>query len=110
MHKLMRELLALVPPDGSPWPHAARQRWIAAMGAVLDVLYEDGLSGQSSTPIETAVGAVSSPFVDGPPFLPVQDEPVSPQPSATDRSSSVLDLRSSEARPGRHARPGSSDG
>ncbi len=42
MHNLLAELMAMVPPDGSPWPQPARHRWVAAMGAVLDVLYEDG--------------------------------------------------------------------
>lgn len=106
----MGELLAIVPPDGSRWPRPARQRWVAAMGAVLDVLYEDVLPGPPSRSAETTLGPDSSPFVDGPRVFRVEDEPVSRSLSATERSSSILDLRSSQAHAGKHARPGTSDG
>lgn len=42
VHRMMRELLTLVPPDGAPWPTEARARWMAAFAAVADVIYEDG--------------------------------------------------------------------
>ena len=109
MHRLMGELLAVVPPDGAPWPRPARQRWVAAMSAVLEVLYEDGLSGPPSTPADTR-RTDFSPFVDGPPVLPVQDDRLPPPVSATGHPTAVLDLRSPEPRAGRHARPGAADG
>ena len=43
MHALVREMLAVMPVDGAPWPRADRERWTAALAAVLDVVYdEDG--------------------------------------------------------------------
>ena len=85
MHQLIGELLALVPPDGSPWSRLARRRWVAAMEAVLDVLYED--APPRSTPVsavDTTTDTKPSPFVDGPrpgappneQFRPGQNEPV----------------------------------
>jgi hypothetical protein len=41
VHALVRELLELMPMDGDPWPRAQRQRWTAALAAVLDVVYDD---------------------------------------------------------------------
>ena len=41
MHALVRELLAAMPADGAPWPRAERERWTAALAAVLDVVYDD---------------------------------------------------------------------
>jgi hypothetical protein len=111
MHKLIGELLALVPPDGSPWSRPARQRWVAAIEAVLDVLYED--APLSTTPVsgdETTAGTnPSSPFVDGPRVGAPPDEQFRPRQGDT---TFVLDLRSSpETRSGRgrHARPATAD-
>jgi hypothetical protein len=41
VHALVRELLAVMPADSAPWPRADRERWIAALAAVLDVVYDD---------------------------------------------------------------------
>ena len=41
MHALVRELLAVMPADGAPGPRAERERWMAALAAVLDVVYDD---------------------------------------------------------------------
>ena len=41
MHALVRELLAVMPADDAPWPRAERERWTAALAAVLDVVYDD---------------------------------------------------------------------
>jgi hypothetical protein len=41
VHALLRELLAVMPADGAPWPRADRERWTAAIAAVLDVVYDD---------------------------------------------------------------------
>jgi hypothetical protein len=41
VHRLMRELLTLVPADEAPWPAEARARWMTAFAAVADVVYED---------------------------------------------------------------------
>lgn len=111
MHKLIGELLALVPPDGSPWSRPARQRWVAAIEAVLDVLYEDApLSTPPVSGDETTAGTdPSSPFVDGPRVGAPPDEQFRPPQGDT---TFVLDLRSSpETRSGRgrHARPGTAD-
>ena len=46
MHRLLRELLALVPPQGQPWPAPARARWLAAFAAVAELVYEDGPPGE----------------------------------------------------------------
>jgi hypothetical protein len=34
-------MLAVMPADGTPWPRADRERWTAALAAVLDVVYEE---------------------------------------------------------------------
>jgi len=109
MHKLMRELLALVPPDGSAWPPAARQRWIAAMAAVLDVLYEGGPP--------PAAEVASDPMAAGR-SLPSPDEPLeeasrnpSLPPTWPPAETSSVDLRPSRmpaSTQGRHARPNAS--
>ena len=78
MHALVRELLAVMPPDGTPWPRAERERWTVALAAVLDVVYAD-----DGRPLELPDPAES-------PELPEPEE--------------VVDLRS-PAR-GRHARGG----
>ena len=98
MHRLMGELLAVVPPDGAPWPRPARQRWVAAMSAVLEVLYEDALSGPPATSADTR-RTDSSPFVDGPRVLPVQDDQLPPSGGCrpiTPRQSSTCGHRSPE--------------
>ena len=110
MHKLMRELLALVPPDGSAWPDAARQRWIAAMSAVLDVLYEDG---PPSAP------AVASDTMAAGQALSLPDEPLEEAtripglpPTWPPAETSSVDLRPSRmpaSTQGRHARPSASN-
>lgn len=83
MHTLVEELLALMPPPGSPWPKAARERWVTALGAVLDVLYEEGQLGAPSTAAEASGDAWT-----------------------------FLDLRSglpeASSQPGKHARRGTS--
>jgi len=111
MHKLIGELLAVVPPDGAPWPRPARQRWVTAIDAVLDLLYEDGpLSAPVST-AETTTGTNPSPFVDGPRPGASPGELFPPRAQAD--TSSMLDLRSDRptatSGQGRHARPGTSD-
>jgi hypothetical protein len=51
VHALLRELLALLPAEGTPWPRADRERWTAALAAVLDVVYdEDGRPLDVSAP------------------------------------------------------------
>ena len=55
MHALVRELLAVMPPAGTPWPRAERERWTVALAAVLDVVYADDgreLPGPGSEPEE----------------------------------------------------------
>lgn len=111
MHRLIGELLAIVPPDGSPWPRPARQRWVAAMGAVIDVLYEDGPLSPASLAADNPAGAHAPHFVDEPrPDAAGEREHVPPQWSGDD-TSSVLDLRPEKSEAaggrGRHARPGS---
>jgi len=109
MHKLIGELLAVVPPDGSPWSRPARQRWVAAIEAVLDVLYEDAPLSTPVSAVETTTGTNPSPFVDGPRPGAPPDEQF--QPRQVDTSFS-LDLRSSPgavSAQGRHARPGTAD-
>src|SRR5690349_19242621 len=76
MHALVQSLVALVPPEGSPWPRPSRQRWLTALTAVLDVLYEDDALDSPTPPAPILAsppdaplrGAQSrpSPFVDGP--------------------------------------------
>jgi hypothetical protein len=41
VHALVRELLAVMPAEGAPWPREERERWTAALAAVLDVVYDD---------------------------------------------------------------------
>ena len=109
MHRLMRELLAVVPPDGSPWPRPARRRWVAAMRAVLDVLYEDGPTSPSSPTTGTTAGVEPSPFVDGPRPEATQDYGRLPPSWSYADTFSVLEM--APDRPergsgrGRHARP-----
>ena len=110
MHKLIGELLAFVPPDGSPWSRSARQRWVAALEAVLDLLYEDAPLSTPVSAVETTTGTNPSPFVDGPRPGPSPDEPFPPGQVDT---SFILDLRSwpgAGSGQGRHARPGPADG
>jgi hypothetical protein len=112
MHRLLAELLAMVPPDGSPWPRPARQRWVAAMGAVMDVLYEDGPLTPAQSTADAPAGAGASPFVDGPrPEAARELEHISP-PRSYDDTSPVLDLRQERTEAatarGRHARPSTS--
>ena len=87
MHPLLGQLLAMLPPDGAPWQRPARQRWIAAVDAVIDVLYEDG------------------------PLTPAGREHASSPESDID-GFSVLDLRPNPPGAGvvrgRHARPSAS--
>jgi hypothetical protein len=109
MHKLIGELLAFVPPDGSPWSRPARQRWVAAMEAVLDVLYEDAPLSTRVSAVETTTGTNPTPFVDGPRVGAPQDEQSRPPHVDT---SFILDLRSwpgAGSGQGRHARPGTAD-
>ena len=54
MHALVRELLAVMPPDGTPWTRAERERWTAALAAVLDVVYDD--DGRLHDPPGSEVG------------------------------------------------------
>ena len=82
MHALVRELLAVMPPDGTPWPRAERERWTVALAAVLDVVYAD-----DGRPLEL-------------PDLSELSEP----PGPGSEPEEVVDLRS-PAR-GRHARGG----
>ena len=94
MQRLLGELLAMVPPDGSHWPRPARQRWITALGAMLDVLYEDGpFDGGRSRP-DAAAGDQNH-------LLPSEGDGIL-----------VLDLRTGQPEPslpqGKHARPGTS--
>ncbi len=116
MHRLVDELLAVVPPDGSAWPRPARERWVAAVAAVLDVIYEDerdpavprARGGHAASP---APRRAASPFVDGPP--PGQP-PATARVEQTVESESAadpgwyLDLRPEPAEAaasrGRHAR------
>jgi hypothetical protein len=87
MHPLLGELLAMLPPDGAAWQRPARKRWIAAVDAVIDVLYEDG------------------------PLIPAARERASSRESDND-GFSVLDLRPNPPATGdvrgRHARPSAS--
>lgn len=110
MHKLIGELLAFVPPDGSPWSRPARQRWVAAIEAVLDVLYEDApLSTPPVSGVETTTGTNPSPFVDGPRVGAPPEEQFRPRQADT---TFILDLRSSPeagSGRGRHARPDTAD-
>ncbi len=39
LHPMLTELLKLLPAIGQPWPVDSRERWSAAMGAVLNFLY-----------------------------------------------------------------------
>jgi hypothetical protein len=71
MHRLVREMLAVMPPDGTPWPRPARERWLAALAAVLDVLHEDESGttfpqARARTASARETAAPASPFVDGP--------------------------------------------
>jgi len=106
------ELLAMVPPDGSHWPRPARQRWITALGAMLDVLYEDGPFDSTPLPggpmaAETAAarnGGTPRPGAaagDQNHLLPSEGDGIL-----------VLDLRTGQPEPslpqGKHARPGTS--
>jgi hypothetical protein len=51
VHALVRELLAVMPADGAAWPRAERERWTAALAAVLDVVYdEDGMPRDPAVP------------------------------------------------------------
>ena len=106
MHPLVDELVALVPPPGAPWPRAARERWVAALGAVLEVLYEDG---PLRPPTEDTSAADHEPGEDLPAVDdPVHDEGVAAPSWSTSVGWSVLDLRSevpeARSRPGKHAR------
>lgn len=91
----MGELFDLLPDAGGRWPRPARERWLAAVAAALDLLYDD------------AEVHAKSPFVDGP---PLDDPPGHPQLAAgwTPVAGSVLDLRAAALNPTRrakHARP-----
>ena len=111
MHKLIGELIAMVPPDGSPWPRPARQRWVAAIDSVLDLLYEDGPLRAPVSTAETTTRTNPSPFVDGP--RPGASPDVQPPPASQADTSSILDVRPNRpgatSGQGRHARPGTSD-
>jgi hypothetical protein len=39
MHPLVRELVALLPGDGEPFPDPARKRWVVALEAAVELLY-----------------------------------------------------------------------
>jgi hypothetical protein len=39
MHPLVRELVALLPGDGDPFPDPARKRWVVAIEAAFELLY-----------------------------------------------------------------------
>ena len=38
---LFEHLLALAPPIGSVWPMRKREKWLAAVAAIIDLLYEE---------------------------------------------------------------------
>jgi hypothetical protein len=117
MHALVQNLVALVPPEGSSWPRPSRQRWLAALAAVLDVLYEDeALDSPTRTapvlapPLEppgrgTAAGR-PSPFVDGPrPVAPGSAPPTADAGAADPVApghASVVDIRTEGQRVGTH--------
>ena len=42
MHPLVRELVALLPGDGEPFPEPARKRWVIAIEAAVELLYGEG--------------------------------------------------------------------
>ncbi len=113
MHRLLGELLAMVPPDGSDWPRPARQRWITALGALLDVLYEDGPFDNATLPGgTTAADTDAARNGDGLRPDAAGGDANHPMPSEDDVVS-VLDLRTSEQEPsrppGKHARPSATD-
>lgn len=66
MHRLIEDLLGLMPQHGSPWPRPARDRWLAAMAAALDLLYEE--DGVPATAPDPAAGVR--------PVLDLRPEPV----------------------------------
>ena len=49
MHRLIADLIDLMPRDGASWSRPDRERWLAALAAALDLLYEDGAA--ASTPV-----------------------------------------------------------
>jgi hypothetical protein len=104
MHRIVGELLAVMPREGDAWQRRAREKWLAALAAVLDVLYDEeedpsvprARVGRQDTPRTERAG---SPFVDGPrPGTPPSDE----------AEVRLLDLRAEpipmSAGHGRHAR------
>jgi hypothetical protein len=46
MHPLVRELVALLPGDGEPFPDPARKRWVVAIEAAVELLYGEGDDAQ----------------------------------------------------------------
>jgi hypothetical protein len=46
MHPLVRELVALLPGDGDPFPDPARKRWVVAIEAAFELLYGEVEPGQ----------------------------------------------------------------
>lgn len=38
---LFEILIALAPPLGSPWPRNRREKWLHAVAAIIDLLYEE---------------------------------------------------------------------
>jgi hypothetical protein len=108
MHALVQNLIALVPPEGSSWPRPSRERWLTALAAVLDVLYEDAPTGSAAgapvlVPAPDAAGPGTapsrpSPFVDGPrPAAPGSDrrpaDAGSAPPVGFGQRSYVVDIR-----------------
>src|SRR4051794_39068619 len=90
MHRLMRELLTLVPPDGEPWARESRERWMRALGAVADVVYEDQPRRSPGVP---------APFTDGPPRA------ADPRQHGALPGQTTVDLRDGAPAPaGRHSK------
>ena len=39
LHPVLKALILMLPPVGSPWPTEARLRWLAVFKAALDLIY-----------------------------------------------------------------------
>ncbi len=46
---LFEYLLAVAPPIGSVWPSRKREKWLRAVAAIIDLLYEEEVMGTQLT-------------------------------------------------------------